>query len=156
MKLLLKMSVLQWLKILWHTGKNKPPNIITNNTTSSLTNWQNPFGTKGRTSILSCREYRASCRASFSIGRRKLTDLECCVTLLPSRWLHPLAPRKRLSPYGKRRDHFRHAFCIFYCLMNTPLNGWAFPLSGKHLPSGESTREMNGYDRYRLQEATTR
>ena len=30
------MSVLQWLKILWHTGKNKPPNIITNNTNPSL------------------------------------------------------------------------------------------------------------------------
>lgn len=27
-----------WLKILWHTGKNKPPNIVTNNTNSSLAN----------------------------------------------------------------------------------------------------------------------
>ena len=35
---------------------------------------------KGRTSILSYREYRASCGASFSVSRRKLLDRECCVT----------------------------------------------------------------------------
>ena len=29
-----------------------------------------PLGTKGRTSILSCREYRASCGASFSVSRK--------------------------------------------------------------------------------------
>ena len=28
-----------------------------------------PLGTKGRTSILSCREYRASCGALFPVGR---------------------------------------------------------------------------------------
>ena len=56
-----------------------------------------PLGTKGRTSILSV-ESSASWVASFPVSRRKLPDLECCVTLLPSRWLHPLAPLKRLSP----------------------------------------------------------
>ena len=40
---------------------------------------KNPLGTKGRTSILSYREYRASCGASFSVSK-KLHDLECCVT----------------------------------------------------------------------------
>ncbi|MFR9087454.1 MAG: hypothetical protein ACLVJV_10360, partial [Oscillospiraceae bacterium] len=39
-----------------------------------------PLGTKGRTSILSYREYRASCGASFSVSRRKLPDRECFVT----------------------------------------------------------------------------
>ena len=39
-----------------------------------------PLGTKGRTSILSYREYRASCGASFPVSRRKLLDRECCVT----------------------------------------------------------------------------
>ena len=39
-----------------------------------------PLGTKGRTSILSCREYRASCGASFPVSRRKLLDRECFVT----------------------------------------------------------------------------
>ena len=29
-----------------------------------------PLGTKGRTSILSYREYRASCGASFSVSRK--------------------------------------------------------------------------------------
>ncbi|HCQ6308037.1 TPA: hypothetical protein OL514_003447 [Clostridioides difficile] len=27
----------------------------------------------------------------------------------------------RLSLHEKRRDHFRHAFCLFNCLTNTPL-----------------------------------
>ena len=31
---------------------------------------KNPLGTKGRTSILSYREYRASCGASFSVSRK--------------------------------------------------------------------------------------
>jgi hypothetical protein len=39
-----------------------------------------PLGTKGRTSILSCREYRASCGVSFSVSRKKLPDGECFVT----------------------------------------------------------------------------
>ena len=39
-----------------------------------------PLGTKGRTSILSCREYRASCGALFPVGREKLSDRECFVT----------------------------------------------------------------------------
>ena len=56
-----------------------------------------PLGTKGRTSILSV-ESSVPWVASFPVSRRKLTGLECCVTLLPSRWLHPLAPLKRLSP----------------------------------------------------------
>ena len=38
-----------------------------------------PLGTKGCTSILSI-ESSASCGASFSVSRRKLHDLECCVT----------------------------------------------------------------------------
>ena len=38
-----------------------------------------PLGTKGRTSILSI-ESSASCGVSFSVSRRKLHDLECCVT----------------------------------------------------------------------------
>ena len=37
-----------------------------------------------------------------------------------------LAPQKRLSSYGKRRDHFRHAFCLFYCFTNTAPNGLFF------------------------------
>ena len=41
---------------------------------------KNPLGTKGRTSILSYREYHASCGAVFSVSRRKLLDRECCVT----------------------------------------------------------------------------
>ena len=36
---------------------------------------QNTFRTKGRTSTLSCREYRASCRASFDFSK-KLRDRE--------------------------------------------------------------------------------
>lgn len=40
-----------------------------------------PLGTEGRTSILSCREYRAAWVASFPVGRRKLLDRECFVTL---------------------------------------------------------------------------
>ena len=59
---------------------------------------QTPLGTKGRTSILSYREYRASCGASFSVSRRKLPDLECFRHFVPTRWLHPLAPLMRLSP----------------------------------------------------------
>ena len=39
-----------------------------------------PLGTKGRTSILSYREYRASWVTSFPVSRRKLLDRECCVT----------------------------------------------------------------------------
>ena len=39
-----------------------------------------PLGTKGRTSILSCRKYRASCGALFPVGREKLSDRECFVT----------------------------------------------------------------------------
>ena len=32
------------------------------------------LGTKGRTSILSCREYCASCGASFSVSRKEVLD----------------------------------------------------------------------------------
>ena len=59
---------------------------------------QNPLETKGRTSILFYREYRASRVASFSVSRRKLHDRECLRHDLPSRRLHPLAPLRRLSP----------------------------------------------------------
>ena len=41
---------------------------------------QNPLGTKGRTSILSYREYRASCGASFSVSRKKRMTGNVCVT----------------------------------------------------------------------------
>ena len=41
---------------------------------------QTPLGTKGRTSILSFREYCASCGASFSVSRKRLHDRECFVT----------------------------------------------------------------------------
>ena len=40
-----------------------------------------PLGTKGHTSILSYREYRASWVTLFPVSRRKLPDRECCVTL---------------------------------------------------------------------------
>jgi len=56
-----------------------------------------PLGTKGRTSILSCREYRASCGASFPVSRRKLPDRECCVTSFRQGGYTPLAPLMRLS-----------------------------------------------------------
>ena len=49
-----------------------------------------PLGTKGRTSILSCRKYRASCEASLSVSRRKLHDQECCVTSLRQGGYTPL------------------------------------------------------------------
>ena len=57
-----------------------------------------PLGTKGRTSILFSREYCSSRVASFDLSRRKLLDREWLRHDLPSRWLHPLAPLKRLSP----------------------------------------------------------
>ena len=55
-----------------------------------------PLGTKGRTSILSYREYRASCGASFSVSRRKLHDRECCVTSFRQGGYTPL---RRLCGY---------------------------------------------------------
>ena len=56
-----------------------------------------------------------------------------------------LAPRKRLSPYGKRRDHLRHAFCIFYCLINTPLKAGLFlALCKNTLPFFESVLYLSG------------
>ena len=58
---------------------------------------QYPLGTNGRTAILSCREYRASCGAPFSVSRRKLLDRECCV-IRSVKVATPLAPLKRLSP----------------------------------------------------------
>ena len=56
----------------------------------------NNIGTKGRTSILSCREYRASCGASFSFSRRKLLDRACFVTSFRQGGYTPL---RRLCGY---------------------------------------------------------
>ena len=53
---------------------------------------------------------------------------EClgCVTAFRTRESIPCAAM-RLSLHEKRRDHFRHAFCLFNCLTNTPLTpGGAF------------------------------
>ena len=46
---------------------------------------KNPLGTKGCTSVLSCREYRASCGASFPVGREKIARLGMFRHLVPSR-----------------------------------------------------------------------
>lgn len=43
-----------------------------------------------------------------------------CVTAFRTRGSIPCAAM-RLSLHEKRRDHFRHAFCLFNCLTNTPL-----------------------------------
>lgn len=48
-----------------------------------------------------------------------------------------LAPQKRLSSYGKRRDHFRHAFCLFYCLTNTARSRGSFILFSPMQDGGE-------------------
>ena len=56
-----------------------------------------PLGTKGRTSILSV-ESSASCGASFPVGREKTARPRMFRHFVPSRWLHPLAPLKRLPP----------------------------------------------------------
>ena len=47
---------------------------------------------------------------------------EClgCVTAFRTRGSIPCAAM-RLSLHEKRRDHFRHAFCLFNCLTNTLL-----------------------------------
>ena len=58
---------------------------------------KNPLGTKGRTSILSYREYHASCGAVFSVSRRKLPDRECCVTSFRQGGYTP--PLRRLCGY---------------------------------------------------------
>ena len=55
-----------------------------------------PLGTKGCTSILSCREYRASCEASFPVSRRKLLDRACFVTSFRQGGYTPL---RRLCVY---------------------------------------------------------
>ena len=48
---------------------------------------------------------------------------EClgCVTAFRTRGSIPCAAM-RLSLHEKRRDHFRHAFCLFNCLTSTRLN----------------------------------
>ena len=54
------------------------------------------YYTKGRTSILSYREYRVSWVASFPVGRRKLPDRECFVTTFRQGGYTPL---RRLCGY---------------------------------------------------------
>ena len=51
-----------------------------------------------------------------------------CVTAFRTRGSIPCAAM-RLSLHEKRRDHFRHAFCLFNCLTNTPLTVPCFVLS---------------------------
>ena len=59
---------------------------------------KNPFRNERTHFYTLDREYRsASCGASFSVSRRKLLDREWLRYFVPSRWLHPLAPLKRLS-----------------------------------------------------------
>ena len=59
---------------------------------------KNPFRNERTHFYTLYREYRsASCGASFSVSRRKLLDREWLRYFVPSRWLHPLAPLKRLS-----------------------------------------------------------
>lgn len=48
-----------------------------------------------------------------------------CVTAFRTRGSIPCAAM-RLSLHEKRRDHFRHAFCLFNCLTNTPLTAGVF------------------------------
>ena len=67
-----------------------------------------PLGTKGRTSILSYREYHASCGAVFSVSRRKLPDRECCVTSFRKRELVGAQP-------------FHLAIARPFCRLHTPL-----------------------------------
>ena len=55
-----------------------------------------PLGTKGRISILSYREYRASWVASFPVSKRKLPDRECFVTTFRQGGYTPL---RRLRVY---------------------------------------------------------
>lgn len=50
-----------------------------------------------------------------------------CVTAFRTRGSIPCAAM-RLSLHEKRRDHFRHAFCLFNCLTNTPLIAVGFSL----------------------------
>ena len=62
---------------------------------------------------------------------------EClgCVTAFRTRGSIPCAAM-RLSLHEKRRDHFRHAFCLFNCLTNTPLRAAAslFPIVSRDGP----------------------
>ena len=48
-----------------------------------------------------------------------------CITTFRTRGYPPCAAL-RLSSQGKRRDEVGHAFCLFYCLTNTPQNGRSF------------------------------
>ena len=58
-----------------------------------------------------------------------------CVTAFRTRGSIPCAAM-RLSLHEKRRDHFRHAFCLFNCLTNTPLKLRFFSVAPKEARNG--------------------
>ena len=65
-----------------------------------------PLGTKGRTSILSYREYRASCGASFSVSRKNF-QTENVASLRSVKVATPPCAAKAAIPCGLavRKQH---------------------------------------------------
>ena len=74
---------------------------------------QNPLGTKGALLYRSFRPVSCVLRSCFP-DRQFLQSEEVCVRFAPTRWLHPLAPLKRLSPVYPPKREIRFASFPFH------------------------------------------
>ena len=74
---------------------------------------KNPLGTKGALLYRSFRPVSCVLRSCFP-DRQLLQSEEVCVRFAPTRWLHPLAPLKRLSPVYPPKREIRFASFPFH------------------------------------------